>query len=105
MWLHRISNIKIANMKNIILLFICVLAFTISSCSSQNNDFTQDVGNNNLVAFHDSLQLFSSKTKGIIDSLAEKSFNYNTQNTRAQKLDEDSLNILVTKLSVKTENF
>ena len=92
-------------MRNIILLLICTLAFTFSSCSSQNEDLAQDVGNNDLEAFCDSIQLFSIETKGIIDSLAEKSFNYNTQNTRAQKLDEDSLNNLVTKLSVKTETF
>lgn len=92
-------------MKKTLLFILWIFALCISSCTSQTDELSQESTQNDIIAFHDSLQIFSNETKGIIDSLAEKSFNYNTSNTRAQKLDEDSLDYLISKLSIKTEDF
>lgn len=92
-------------MKKTKLFIIWIFALCISSCTSQTEELSQVPTQNDIIAFHDSLQILSNETKGIIDSLAEKSFNYNTSNTRAQKLDEDSLDYLISKLSIKTQDF
>lgn len=92
-------------MKKTKLFIIWIFALCISSCTSQTEELSQVPTQNDIIAFHDSLQILSNETKGIIDRLAEKSFNYNTSNTRAQKLDEDSLDYLISKLSIKTQDF
>ncbi len=92
-------------MKKTKLFIIWIFALCISSCTSQTEELSQVPTQNDIIAFHDSLKILSNETKGIIDSLAEKSFNYNTSNTRAQKLDEDSLDYLISKLSIKTQDF
>lgn len=82
-----------------------MFALCIHSCSSQTDEQIQASTQNDITAFHESLQKFNNETIGTIDSLAEKSFSYNTSSTRAQKADDDSLDYLVSKLSLKTEVF
>ena len=75
------------------------------ACSNVAEDDAQKSTLNSDEAFHSDLQVFKNQTKGIIDSLAEKSFNYNTTSTRTRSLDEDTLDVLVTALATQTEEF
>ena len=92
-------------MKYLIITLVGLYSLCLCSCNSEIENFTETPQAENAPAFHQELQVFGIQTKATIDSLAEKSFNYNTVSKEKQKLDEDSLANLVTTLAEETEFF
>lgn len=81
-------------------LFVGLLVLTFSGCSQDSNVVQLSTEDNG--TFLKELRSFKEQTKPIIDSLADKSFNYNTSSTRAMLLDNDTLDVLVKHLAQET---
>lgn len=92
-------------MKKIIFILLGIASLIFGACSNVAEFDEPSSTLNSEEDFHCDLQVFKNQTKGIIDSLAEKSFNYNTTSTRTRSLDEDTLDVLVTALATQTEKF